>query len=829
MLKQLLFTVTTCLLMALPVVTNAQETKFQKYFGASHTNETGKGVATRSDNNVMLAGESGLNQPDNDDLMLKLVSSAGNEQWTKYYGSPLDEVCTAVVTNSVDETFIGGYARPASRTDGDAVVYKVNALGDLLWSKTFDYLNQDEVAGLAVTTDGGCFVAINGNWNGYDVPNCRIVRLSNTGEVLFTSTLLPNDEIQGIGTIDSNDVVAVMTGGLYPRMMRLSGVDGQTVWTSLFTIPNITTTKIAVNQTNEAIALAIFGDQKKIQLYNGMGVIQEEISFPQATSNLRPLKLMFTTNDELHIVFNSRVVTYDQTLNLTQSVVSPFVSPFTPADAAVNNGGTLYLVGTKPLANDLRLAQFPILVIMSGTLEVQSTNEYGNGLSRSDERSTSAALAADGGYVFLNEYWSVENSRDIVITKVNAEGATVWETRFGSTVSEFGYTIAATADGGFIIGGIQVPQSPLHYLAKIDANGVLLWSKIQDIDADNFGNTNRVLPLATGGYIGTALGYINSTDAFTQLIRFTATGDTLWKKMYGLANDSHPYNLCSANDGNFYVLGTINPSLNVGDTGWVFKVDADGNMLWDDQIPGERCILFDAHERPNGNVIVAGRFDAYEATSSDSIILREYDPLGNIVATNYITYGGLHYNTYLEPSPDGNILLFASKSTFSANGERVDSLLVTKFTPDFSNVIWSRSYGEGGDLNPVFAIGTPNGGGISVGAARRGNSTDAYIYKVDDQGITSQFNLSAMSRGHLQVSPNPSDGPMNITLKSAVNGAATLRLFGPDARLIWEQNTIKNTEIWQADYNFNALAPGTYFLQVELGQVKLGTTWVKQR
>jgi hypothetical protein len=824
--KQLQFNVLAGLLLALPVITNAQETKFQNYYGASSTIETGKGLAIRSDNSMLLAGESGTNQPDNDDLMLKLVNSAGDEQWTKYYGGALDEVFNAIVTNASDEVFIGGHARPALRDNADAVVYKINAAGDQLWSKTFNYLNQDVVSGLAATSDGGCFVAINGNWNGYDAPTTRIVRLSNTGEELFTSTLLPNDIIEGIDRIGSDDVVAIITGGATPRLMRFSGVDGQTIWAKPFTTPDVTLNSVAVNQATEAIVAVALGDgaEHKVLLYNDLGVLQQQVTLSINILSPNNSSVSFTSSNEVYVVIERTVTKYDQSMNQLQTANLTSSLTGTAYQGAVNNEGELHVVGTGFNTDS---GSDPYIATITSTLGVESTKRYGNGLPFTNESAYSAVMAPGGGYVFVYDHYFAGKGSDIIVTKLSPNGSVVWETQIGGANREFGRSIAATPDGGFIIGGYLASSNIVHYLAKIDANGILLWEKTHNLGSISSTLSARVVPHPAGGYMGVATGSLTSSTSQRRplLLRFSETGDTLWTKKFGSSTSSAFRNLSISSDGNIYAVGTkFEPPFNFG---WWLKLDTDGNILSEEQLVADISILYDIHERPNGNILVAGIFDEYVPTLGDSIILREYDSLGNTVVTNYIADGSNHFWTYLEPSPDGNLLLFANKFVSLANGERVDSLVVTKFEPDFSSVNWSRSYGVGGDLVPFFGMSTPDGGGISVGQARRTNTSDAFIYKVDDQGISSQINLSAASRSHLQVSPNPSAGPMNVMLKSPINGAAILRLFGPDARLIWEENIIKDGETWQSNHDFNTLAPGTYFLQIEMDQVKVGTTWLK--
>jgi hypothetical protein len=69
---------------------------------------------------------------------------------------------------------------------------------------------------------------------------------------------------------------------------------------------------------------------------------------------------------------------------------------------------------------------------------------------------------------------------DIYLIRTDSDGQMLWERTFGGTKSEYGWALAQTVDGGFVLAG-QTDSfgegDKDGYLVKVDANGDELWSQ----------------------------------------------------------------------------------------------------------------------------------------------------------------------------------------------------------------------------------------------------------------------------------------------------------------------------------------------------------------
>ncbi|HQA80426.1 MAG TPA: Ser-Thr-rich GPI-anchored membrane family protein [Methanoregulaceae archaeon] len=100
---------------------------------------------------------------------------------------------------------------------------------------------------------------------------------------------------------------------------------------------------------------------------------------------------------------------------------------------------------------------------------------------------------------------------DAFVTKITVDGAILWTRRIGGTGTDEGMALSPTSDGGFVIAGSTSSKDgdmqyaghrPFHvfdaYVSRLDANGVVLWTRCVGGSSQDDGNA--VTQLSDGSY-----------------------------------------------------------------------------------------------------------------------------------------------------------------------------------------------------------------------------------------------------------------------------------------------------------------------------------------
>jgi len=244
----------------------------------------------------------------------------------------------------------------------------------------------------------------------------------------------------------------------------------------------------------------------------------------------------------------------------------------------------------------------------------------------SSDRAYSVAPTADGGCIAVGRTKSIgAGSDDVYLIKTDASGNKDWEKTFGGVGRDYGYCVAPTADGGYIIAGetsfFGAGEGDV-YLIKTDAAGDSVWTRTYGGIGDDYGYC--VVPIADGGYI--IVGSTNSSgfggyDVY--LSKIGASGDSVWAQTLGGADRDHGYCVAPTADGGYIIAGeTWSSSAGQADV-YLIKTDASGNLEWEKMFGGigdDRAYsvaLTDA-----GGYIIAGFTKSSGAGGSDVYLIK---------------------------------------------------------------------------------------------------------------------------------------------------------------------------------------------------------------
>ena len=227
---------------------------------------------------------------------------------------------------------------------------------------------------------------------------------------------------------------------------------------------------------------------------------------------------------------------------------------------------------------------------------------------------TTILPTADGGYLFSGNSSSTtgdvsgnNGSDDAWIVKTDATGNVQWTQNYGgSNVDSFSETVQ-TADGGYLLGGTTYSSdgdvSSLHgfadyWVVKTDATGNLQWE--QNYGGSLADNLRAIVALSNGTFLIGGDAESSDSDVTDNhgssdywIANIDATGNILWAKSYGANQYDVLYDIVIAPDGGFLLGGQVSPasggdiSSNYGSSdAWVVKIDATGNIIWEQSYGG---------------------------------------------------------------------------------------------------------------------------------------------------------------------------------------------------------------------------------------------------
>jgi len=204
--------------------------------GANH--DEGQFLIQTSDGGYAIAGTTTSFGAREWDVYVVKLDATGNLQWTRTIGGPESDEGYSLI-----QTYDGGYAI-AGRTysfgtgDYDVYVVKLDAHGNLQWTKTIGGEKNDGGRSLIQTSDGG--YAIAGYTTSFGAGDCDVyvVKLDANGKLQWTKTIGgPGYEI-GFSLIQTSDggyAIAGLTpsfgaGGLDVYVVKLNA-NGNLQWT----------------------------------------------------------------------------------------------------------------------------------------------------------------------------------------------------------------------------------------------------------------------------------------------------------------------------------------------------------------------------------------------------------------------------------------------------------------------------------------------------------------------------------------------------------------------------------------------------------------------
>ncbi len=193
--------------------------QWTKIIGGSSNWEEGKSLIQTRDGGYIIAGYAGSFGQGWDDVYVVKLDVNGNVQWTKTIGGTSDDKGFSIIQTTDGGYAIAGYTTSFGQGSADVYVIKLDAAGNVQWTRTIGGPNGDYGRAIVQTSDGGYVIA--GHTNSFCAYGCPtyedvyVVKLDANGNLLWTKTIGGADDDRGYSLIESSDGGIIITGNTY--------------------------------------------------------------------------------------------------------------------------------------------------------------------------------------------------------------------------------------------------------------------------------------------------------------------------------------------------------------------------------------------------------------------------------------------------------------------------------------------------------------------------------------------------------------------------------------------------------------------------------------
>jgi len=311
--------------------------------------EEGNSIQQTTDGGYIIGGVTNSFGAGNNDAYVVKLDVSGNLVWAKTIGGASSDRCVEIRQTTDGGYFFGGYTLSFGQGNSDFYAVKLDASGNLQWSKTIGGSGNEYCNSVKQTTDGGYILS--GNTTSFGAGgDVYAVKLDASGSLIWARTVGGTDGDGGYSVIQTTE------GGFVILGFTISfGLGIDMYLAKLDTWGNLQWSK-SIGGQNEERGFSI------IQLNDG-GYLAAGFtsSFGAGSSDIYLVRL------DANAVTCSNILTASSQTSSGGSLGSPNTLIYAPTVNSVtvavstNSGGastTLCLVGIKPVSNEIPVSYF---------------------------------------------------------------------------------------------------------------------------------------------------------------------------------------------------------------------------------------------------------------------------------------------------------------------------------------------------------------------------------------------------------------------------------------------------------------------------------------
>jgi hypothetical protein len=438
----------------------------------------------------------------------------------------------------------------------------------------------------------------------------------------------------------------------------------------------------------------------------------------------------------------------------------------------------------------------------------------------------SVIRSTDGGAVAVGYTYSFGPANsNVFAVKVDDNGNTLWTRAYGGDGMDYGCGVCETGDGCYVIAGYTMSSGAGRedvYLLKINASGDTVWTRTYGGPESD---EARAVCATGDGYV-VVTGCTDSYGAGENdlyLLKVDSTGDTVWTRTYGSSRFEWGQGVCETQDNCYAACGTSD-SLTLELDIYMVKVDADGNLIWEN-FYGEPAYSspdwgMDVDLVADTALVVAG-YVAIEIRDVSDACLVTVDLDGNETGGRKWKSSYYQYANSVCPTHDGGQVFVGTTKLVA---DQTNDLLLLKRLPSLGFVDIVTLGGAGNDWGSCVAQASP---GVYLVAGHTNSygsgGFDGWLVAMAEPGAAADGGLSTPGAFLASPVPNPlSDG---TAMRFGLSAAGQIRLAVYDVsgrRVALLEDGLRkageHTARWDGrDDAGREVSPGIYVARLDAG------------
>ena len=266
-----------------------------------------------------------------------------------------------------------------------------------------------------------------------------------------------------------------------------------------------------------------------------------------------------------------------------------------------------------------------------------------------------------------------------------------WDAAFGGSEQDWAYALTATHDGGVCTAGRTASKGAGledAWLVRVASDGRMLWNKTFGGPAIDRGRGIVELP-DRGLVVAGATESSGAGEFDVWVFKVDAEGELLWDRQFGGAATDWASALVATRDGGVAVAAYTQDESEGPYDFWVLKLDGEGTLQWQRRFGGKATDWSNAiTATADDGLVVVGHTESSGAGGADFWVLK-LDADGDLLWQR--TFGGekTDYASAVTTTRDGDLLV--AGMTLSAGAGAFDGQII-KLT-DSGDVVWEKTFG----------------------------------------------------------------------------------------------------------------------------------------